>query len=127
MRPQGIYSAMTSKTTLCGAVDLLSAIFERDRDVLRERYGIPIYPHCTTCGKQLYKNNKTGYCKKCPPKSKIIMVECSGCGKLFQTTTYDIIHRIQHKHSDTGLYCSKQCWGKYIGKNYGFAVHPTKK
>lgn len=110
--------------SLCGAVDLLAAIFEKDHNHLRLRYGLPVtYPACFECGKKLDSTNKWGYCRECWAKSRLIKVVCSECGQLFEITQSELITRTK-RHKLEQMFCHKHCWGKYVARSYGFIAHP---
>lgn len=110
-------------TSLCGAVDLLSAIFSVDRDRLRIKYGLsPRSKHCycEKCGKRIRLNTKAyPYCRYCNSR---IEVECDMCGRHFIRAKNQLIgHPTEH------IFCSRQCLGRFIGRNFGWGVvsgHP---
>ncbi len=112
-----------SEISLCKAIDLLEAIFQKNFDNLRDRYGLLQY--CSQCGKTLPKNKKNNiYCSgKCRKASNYIKVVCSECGKTFEIYKNDLIVRTR-RHKLEEIFCSRECLGKFVGKNYGFKSHP---
>lgn len=51
-----------------------------------------------------------------------ITLVCPECGKVFERERRYIIYRTRkgQKH----WFCSRQCLGKFVGRNYGFTAHP---
>ena len=106
--------------SICGAVDLLAAIFNRDKNLLRIVYGLPtIKPmyRCLECNKLTkYKS----FCsRKCKTNYSIITVICSECGQSFQEIKSQLIARVK-RHKIDQIFCSKQCYGRWLGRTYGY-------
>jgi len=59
------------------------------------------------------------YIQQLKDKNKIT-VTCSICGKSFILLLSDYRSRLKSKiREGEDLYCSRRCWGKYVGKHYG--------
>jgi len=85
---------------------------------------------CLNCNKEeirsKYFNNKK-FCsmvcyKEYTHKNSHIDVVCLECDKIFEKRISDVLtYACRAKHGATGRdFCSKQCFGKYIGKRHGF-------
>ncbi len=116
----------TEVKSICGAVKLLEVIGEVHDGRLQIKFGtMAVCPMCKEqpAGKIRQRNNPLGLCNSCLVKSRWTEVECAGCGKSILWRTCWMISRIKtRKQKD--FYCSHKCAGKYLGKHYGFAVHP---
>lgn len=117
---------MTSKISICGAANLLSAIFSVDRDEVYTKLNIPIpgkHP-CPVCGKST--SRYFTFCSKdCFHRYHNPLLSCSECGTLFERRLSIIMtHSKRQDYKGVGVFCSKQCQGKWWGKNHGFAAHP---
>ena len=114
-------------TSICGAVDLLSAIFCEDKERMRLRFGLPLSVNkykCLNCGKIVYRTSPVRFCSgECRRKYNIIQVSCSECGALFPLGRYDLNDRTKN-HKISEIFCSRKCFGRYVGRNYGFGAHP---
>lgn len=87
-------------------------------------------PHlCKECGKLVSKNPNGSYNRYCSRECRFIRrrttieLVCHECGKKFtldksQYNNTMKIRRLPYR------FCSKKCFGKYMGNNYGFAAHP---
>lgn len=84
------------------------------------------FPTCAQCGIQFtYRpgEKSSGLCKDCFMASKRSIIICFQCRKSFLLRTKDYTYRIRvRKYEHT--FCSKQCWGAYAGRTYGFSAHP---
>jgi len=69
---------------------------------------------CSSCGKPITKN-KTGLCFKCWAINHSVTVTCK-CGKKFQRKEAEVLRTENN-------FCSNECKGKYIGKEYGWGSH----
>lgn len=85
---------------------------------------------CLNCG-EIYKAYRGKYfCSlKCYYNYCKIPIVCDGCGNLFYRRKCDLIHytprRIKVGFKITNAsYCSSECFGRQIGKLYGFGAHP---
>jgi hypothetical protein len=62
----------------------------------------------------------------CTPECRkdylLATIECDVCGRLFQIPYSKVRTHIMKGYPR--FYCSKQCFGRYIGNKYGLAVHP---
>ena len=98
----------------CGAADLLAAIFTRDADDIRSKFGLPLkHPVCYVCGNYLAKDGH------CFAKAHYVSVACSECGSLFKRTEHNLIHHIGE--GQKYFFCSRTCHGRWLGEHYGFA------
>jgi len=72
--------------------------------------------YCLHCGKET-PNLK--FCShECQQAYHSVEAVCSQCGRMFSLRQSELIART--KHNTTGLlFCSKQCYGKWFGTNYG--------
>ncbi len=119
--------------SLCGIVDLLAAIFERDPDELRLRYGIlPKYNYrhlniCIACGKP---TRNPMYCnKQCQHDFIWIPLICPTCDRLFYRRRSFVLSRLNHPSSTTNktqeqFFCHHSCNTKSRIGIDGFAAHP---
>lgn len=118
--------------SLCGAVDLLAAIFGEDSDKARQHYGLPlkrIKRWCRNCGKLLVGDRKEFCSPKCYHEAHTVPLECSECGTIFYRRQSQVLYHLNHPLSSNGkpqerFFCNKKCFGRWAGKNYGFVAHP---
>lgn len=82
---------------------------------------------CTECGESLGRHTpiKEGQlCQKCYykelEKRKRTLV-CDTCGKEFKRKLSEVNANIKNKYKHT--FCSRRCFGKWVGNTYGFGVH----
>ena len=112
--------------SLCGAVNLLAAIFGEDAGKLKLAYNL-VDP-CPVCGKPLPLGKEV--CSwECKKKRKHIKIACSNCGKLFNRRAKYVIYKNNHANKLTGKsqelwFCNRKCHGLWVGKNYGFGIFP---
>jgi aldehyde:ferredoxin oxidoreductase len=67
---------------------------------------------CLNCGKPTTHKQ---FCSiQCGKDYKQISVECSECGRIFQISKNELIHRIK-RHKIDEIFCNKQCYGRYMG------------
>ena len=112
--------------SICGAVDLLAAIFGEDKEKLRLRYGLPtkrkLY-RCLNCGKPTPHRE---FCNQfCKHEYSFISLECPQCGRIFSYRGSEVIYRLNHVQTGNGkvqerIFCSIRCRVKF----YGFRAHP---
>ena len=116
----------TKVHSICGAVDLLAAVFDKDVSELRKKYSLPLkYGRCLNCGNQLSHNGL--YCSdECLRQFTKIPVVCSECGQIFHRSQYKIKSGI-NKYNQKLFFCSKKCQGRYLGQEYGFKRHPENR
>jgi hypothetical protein len=84
---------------------------------------------CSKCGKELRKGFEKAeeeMCSDCRLKRKLMEVVCEQCSKSFMITKKAFLSRVNRKQNKNSLFCSKQCWGVYAGKHYGWGnpLHP---
>lgn len=78
--------------------------------------------HCMNCGKET-PNLK--FCSmKCRSEYTWVEAACDECGKLFPITQSALITRLNRNRSNK-IRCSRHCNGKWLSREYGFAVHPS--
>ena len=117
-----------SNVSICGAVDLLAAVYGKDKNLLRIAYGLPttkpLY-HCGNCNK--ITTNPYGWCSPvCRKTLSTITVICSECQQPFTINKSQLIARTKRNKIEQ-KYCSRKCHGRWTGRNYGFGVHPEHK
>ena len=121
-------------TLYCGHARLLSKILGRDENRIKRQLGLPAWIRrktCKHCGKKLTEIqiyvNRTYCSNKCRAEvqkdnSKVLAI-CDECGKPFILARGELLGRLSRKSRTRKvdkLFCSRQCWGHYIGEHYGF-------
>lgn len=79
---------------------------------------VSIVRYCYSCEKQL-EGNQRKYCDSC----KFVEYPCSICGK----TSKEYVSQYRHRNEGRVLndwYCSKRCYGVWLGKKHGFGGYP---
>ena len=77
---------------------------------------------CARCGRPLSSKGSTGLCQACYAnmrRNPRVRLVCAVCGKEF----YRSSHLLRAMKSG-GYYCSRACWGKFVGRNFGFGARP---
>lgn len=79
---------------------------------------------CAYCGNPRSRNNHKYCSRACACKAHRVDVTCEECGStvnrtLSETKVYEN-YRNRHKH----FFCDRVCFGKWVGKNYGFGTYP---
>lgn len=75
--------------------------------------------NCIYCGDE-FKSYNSFYCSRnCQINSKQVIMTCCICGKVFSELKSQAVARLKRSKSKK-IYCSKKCFGKFIGKTYGF-------
>ena len=102
---------------------------ERVRQILQEAE-LPTHNYqkhyCKYCGKEITKLTwKKHYPRYCSPECKFnvshIPLSCSNCGKLFYVIqSLGIKKSTKHKY----VFCSNNCKGDYLHKDYWMGKHP---
>ena len=112
--------------SLCGAVDLLAAIYGKDTNKLRLKYGLPLkgkFNYCLNCGKITPRK----FCgAKCRHEYAYIQMECVECGVLFRRNVKQWLWQKNHNplaKQDANVFCSRKCYGRWFGKHHGFVAH----
>ena len=78
---------------------------------------------CGICEKPL-KSSQPKHCSRfCRHKASIAEVVCSACDKVFELPKGQFTAR-KKRHLHNYFFCSKVCYGRFFGKNYGFLSHP---
>jgi hypothetical protein len=57
----------------------------------------------------------TKWNRKFPRKATLVTLECTNCGKLFERRKSSV-----NKTKTGAHFCSKECQGRLLGKQYGF-------
>jgi len=91
--------------------------------------GLPTRPRrepqrCARCGKPLSCKGSTGLCRACYASTRrnpMVKLVCAVCGKEF----YRPASRLREMKTG-GYYCSHACWGKFVGRNFGFGARPRR-
>lgn len=80
---------------------------------------------CLDCGKTMYKpgEKKRGYCPGCwiprkptPLSQQMLTIICFKCAKPFSISQYDFNHRTRRRTKAPGLFCTRSCAVRWIGK-----------
>jgi len=100
---------------------------ERVRQILTEggfSTARPFDPRrrCQVCGKRKMHPLKHGFCLSCFPSPRWIILSCPVCGKSFSRRLCHIKYQIS-KRGYNNFFCSRICFGKWLGAKFGFGVH----
>ena len=81
---------------------------------------------CLQCGKEFTCKWPRRFCSpECSRRYHNPSLVCSECGILFERRLKTILHNNGARgYKGRGMWCSKQCFGKWFGNNYGFSAHP---
>ena len=135
--PKGIYPRASDINTgekvevksLCGAVNLLAAIFGENKVKLKIKYGLlPPFPLCLYCQEPLItkQHQRMGFCSnKCKRNYNTLTLVCDECGVIFLREKAQILNRFRRGYKK--VFHSQKCLGKRTGREYGFAKHPEHK
>lgn len=94
-----------------------------DSDAILEAWGFSrLRRECAECGKEITAKNKGGYCGACLCRRANILVTCEECGTQFPRLASVVVRNIGRKGQKL-IMCGKKCFGKRMGRLYGFAVH----
>jgi len=81
---------------------------------------------CSNCGKEIMvkesvkAKQKRFFCSPdCRRKYSCIGLTCFVCGKKFYRKKKEYKHDINRRRNPH-YFCSKRCWGKYVGTQYGW-------
>ena len=99
---------------------------ERVRQILNKA-NLPTRKHlvinlCNNCGGNIRRYNRNQqFCnKECRRAYSRIQIACSFCGALKEYRAKEVTWNIEHNGRSSDLFfCSKQCQGKWLGKNHG--------
>jgi len=83
----------------CGVAKLLGKVWEYP---IEGKY----YPYCS-------------FACLHSPMYRYIPLYCDECGEMFFRLKDGIVHKFG-KRNQQRVFCSQQCKGKYMGRNYGF-------
>jgi len=74
--------------------------------------------YCEVCGQAFLARRGTTRCSEC----RQVKLICDTCGTEFSVsrTVYNARLRKGYKHS----FCTRRCFGRYVGREFGFAKHP---
>lgn len=90
--------------------------------------------HFCTCGKEISSVQK--YCKSCFSESRRMDLVCFVCKQIFQRLIKEYVGRNLNQYASSNptaypggkytgkVFCSRHCFGIYVGKTFGFAAHP---
>ncbi len=131
IRTQAIIEIRKSNpcATLKQIGDKIGVTRERVRQILNENRLPTIHWKqkylCIVCGSEIKERNRkwkhSAFCSvECGKKYHHPTLICDQCGKAF---TRQLSYILRTKN-DAGTFCSRQCYGKWLGRNYGFSVHP---
>ena len=79
---------------------------------------------CARCGKPLSCKGSTGLCQACYTSTRrnpMVKLVCAVCGKEFYRSSH-LLRAVK----TGGYYCSRACWGKFVGRNFGFGARPRR-
>ena len=102
--------------SVCGASDLLAAIFGRNADTVRHNLGLPNNIDRRKEEERLKRELKE-------ERSGLVPVECAYCGKLTYRRKNELLYRID-KRGYQRFFCNRVCFGRYAARHYGFIAHP---
>ena len=81
---------------------------------------------CANCGKKLIhryhpaNDRKERFCsKECYSQYHHITLECELCHKFFRRVISEILHYDDASHRYNHTFCSRQCFGRWLGLHYG--------
>jgi len=77
---------------------------------------------CQVCGKRKMYPLKRGFCISCSPSPRWVTFSCPVCGKSFSRRFVHIKYQIS-KRGYNNFFCSRTCFGKWVGIRFGFGVH----
>lgn len=78
---------------------------------------------CQDCGKALAGATKSGRCRECQKVFNRITLTCAICGLVFQRRRR-LHFPTKHPRILAEAFCSKKCYGRFIGLHHGFVAHP---
>ena len=79
---------------------------------------------CNNCGIVIPKMNKYFCSEKCEKEFILVPLICDQCGETFKRRQGDIRGALRFNNSDKKWFCTKKCYGAYVGIHYGFVAHP---
>ena len=80
---------------------------------------------CNQPAPRPYPKNKRFCCATCRHKKRYVTINCDSCGKTFKRDGNQYRRRLKNPHFKTKKqYCSRQCYGAWLGKNHGFGTRP---
>lgn len=74
---------------------------------------------CLNCGNVIENNNKKFCNNDCSKAYHTLKLTCEECGTEFPRRTSEVLSYDDH-HKRGHYFCSKKCFGKWCGTNYGF-------
>jgi endogenous inhibitor of DNA gyrase (YacG/DUF329 family) len=78
---------------------------------------------CISCGKPVEHHNL--YCKECFHKAHYVTLTCAVCGKSFEREKSQ--YNPKKKRILKEYFCSKVCYGVWLGRNHGFGVNTQNR
>lgn len=115
---------VSGKPMACNYAALLGAVLDVAPAAMLEGMGLssasfqsPVSVRlCIECGEPVQPYMT--YCDDC----RWVPIVCEICGKLF-TRRRSLVNQASRRVARYAV-CSKHCQGKYVGANFGFAMHP---
>jgi len=80
---------------------------------------------CLNCGSVIENHNRRFCNRDCSKEYHTIMLTCECCGEEFPRRSSEILSYDNH-HRREHYFCSKKCFGKWCGTNYGFGSEYRK-
>lgn len=126
------YRAKHKKDTLQSVADALGLTKERVRQCCvlhgvptkNSRYGSSkIESICPQCGGKKSPGGKL--CRKCHHINNTTELTCKMCGTKFRRKNSTL--KKDMKNGKDEFFCTTQCWGKYVGENFGFGSNKDEK
>jgi len=77
---------------------------------------------CRICGTRKHYPLKRGFCISCFSSPRWITLSCPVCGESFSRRFSHIKYQIS-KRGYNNFFCSRTCFGKWLGIRFGFGVH----
>lgn len=118
----------------CSIAGLLSAVFDYTFEESYVRCGLLLCPICNKAGRNPayypYCNEKH-WCKNERDQRTWTTLICETCGISFRRYVSRIENSLRHRErlgarGSIGFFCSRTCYGRWFGKNYGRGKQPLK-
>lgn len=84
------------------------------RTATRTRRAPPMVHRCPCCSTEVRRPNH--YCARC----RLVTLRCSQCGGTFQRPRRQVQPGGGAKEPEGNFYCSRRCFGRMVGKRFGF-------
>ncbi len=118
--------------------------FGVSRERIRQRLGkvglrkprSDLAPLCPKCARSMYKAFQDGQaCRYCDKRKSapFLWIKCSECDGKTLVRASALRGRLSSSirrgngPRKTPFFCSKHCYGRWVGRNHGFAAHPENR